>query len=202
MTGNLESELLLYDRVAALFKDGFDKVRFINSQGDLEGVSKLMEFEGGIVESYEYFVQFFLVRAVGSHFLEVIGDAHYIVRIDEVCNFFQLVDFHEEVYGVMLGIVLHEVRHNFLNEVEKVIRAVLILHAVLVFVTNILGEVAEVLVAPKFEFKHGAFLKVDEGLLLLSVDHGEDGEEVGEEFLGWRRDVLCRGIPRVAGSGR
>lgn len=162
MTGNLESELLLYDRVAAIFKDGFNKVRFINSQGNFESVGKLMEFEGSIVESYEDFVQLFLVRAVGSHFLEVIGYAHNIVLVDEVCNFFQLVDFHEEVYGVMLGIVLHEIRHNFLNEVEKVICALLILHAVLVFVTNILGEVAEVFVAPKFEFKHGAFLKVDE----------------------------------------
>ena len=87
-----------------------------------------------------------------------------------------LVNNQKQIDGIVLSIVLHEVRHNGVNHSKELVVGLIVLQPDLIFLSDVTGKIADIFVTPFGEVFVGAFQKVVETAsgIFLAKDHGED----------------------------
>jgi hypothetical protein len=84
---------------------------------------------------------------------------HVLLRYEKH-QLIKLINLHQEINRIVLLIVLHETWYNLGNQFKQIITAHLLLNSVLVLFPDIGRKPTQVLMAPIFEFREGAFLQV------------------------------------------
>jgi Zn-dependent membrane protease YugP len=83
-----------------------------------------------------------------------------VVAVDKGLDVLQLIHDQQQINGVVLSVVCHEVGHDSVNHRNQLIIRLVVLQTQLVLSTDVAGEVAHVLMAPVSEICIGPLQQV------------------------------------------
>lgn len=89
------------------------------------------------------------------------------VRIVHVCfDVLKLVNIQEKIDGVVLGVVGDEVRDDLISDRNQVVKRFLVILSQVILFADVVGQIADVAVAPRSEISVRALQQIGKTLAL------------------------------------